>query len=927
VPYFKAGLENNEFCMWITSEPLGVKEAKAALGKAVKGLDDYISKGQIEILDYSEWYTKSGEFNADEVLHGWVEKEMKALEKGFTGLRATGNTSWLGAEDWVAFREYEAVIDSVIGEHRMITICAYSLDRCESSEMLDVMNNHEITLIKRTGLWRTVESDERKRLKKILTASEVRFRRLFETAQDGILILDADKGRITDANPFLKEMLGYTTEELLGKRLWEIGLFKDIAKSENAFKELLKEGYVRYEDLKLETKDGKPVDVEFISNVYDVDHKKIIQCNIREISERKEAEEVSEQYKKLLEELAKQRTRELADSNRKLLQELTERKRAEKALQEEKNKLESVIDAMDYTLTIQDKDFNIIYQNESSKLASGGDHIGEKCYRVLEGREAVCDGCPVKKAFNDGESHTAERQRLEPSGEITYWENTANPIRDAKGKIVSCLELARDITERKKSEQALADETTRHRILIDQSLDGIVILDENSKVYEANQRFAEMLGYTPEEVRELHTWDWDKNFPPEQLLEMGRTVDEKGLHLETRHHRKDGSAIDVDICINGAMCTEQTLIFCVCRDITARKQAEEALGKAEQEKTAILNSLNEIVIFQDLKHRVMWANKTAAKSVGLSPKQLVGRYCHKVWGGSNKSCPGCPLEKVLETGQPQAGEITSPDGKIWSIRGYPVRDANGDIASLVEMALDITEQKNMQEKLIITDRLASIGELSAGIAHEINNPLTGVIGFSNLLSDRDDLPDDIREDLEVINKEAKRTAEVVTNLLTFAREHKAQRALTDTNKVIQGVLDLRAYEQKGDNIGVKTSLASDLPEINADTFRLQQVFLNIVINAEYFMKEAHNGGTLTITTEKVGDKIRVSFADDGPGIAKKALGHLFDPFFTTKEVGKGTGLGLSICHGIIAEHGGRIYAESELGKGTTFTTELPIGDK
>jgi len=146
----------------------------------------------------------------------------------------------------------------------------------------------------------------------------------------------------------------------------------------------------------------------------------------------------------------------------------------------------------------------------------------------------------------------------------------------------------------------------------------------------------------------------------------------------------------------------------------------------------------------------------------------------------------------------------------------------------------------------------------------------------------------------------------------------------DIHNIIQKVLELRAYEQKVSNIEVNTRFAPDLPEITADGFQLQQVFINIIINAEHFMIEAHQRGTLTITTEWVGDIIRASFADDGPGIAKENLGHLFDPFFTTKEVGKGTGLGLSICYGIITEHGGRIYAESELGKGATFIVELPI---
>jgi signal transduction histidine kinase len=224
---------------------------------------------------------------------------------------------------------------------------------------------------------------------------------------------------------------------------------------------------------------------------------------------------------------------------------------------------------------------------------------------------------------------------------------------------------------------------------------------------------------------------------------------------------------------------------------------------------------------------------------------------------------------------------------------------------------------------MVTDRLASIGELASGVAHELNNPLTSVIGFSELLLGKD-VPDDVKEDLRTINKEAQRTASIVRNLLTFARKHPEKKQLVDINNMIQKVLELRAYEQKVSNIQVNTQFAPGLPEIMADGFQLQQVFMNIIINAEYFMIEAHGRGILIITTEQVGDIIQASLADDGPGISEENLGHIFDPFFTTKEVGKGTGLGLSICHGIITAHGGRIYAESESGKGATFVVELPI---
>jgi len=176
------------------------------------------------------------------------------------------------------------------------------------------------------------------------------------------------------------------------------------------------------------------------------------------------------------------------------------------------------------------------------------------------------------------------------------------------------------------------------------------------------------------------------------------------------------------------------------------------------------------------------------------------------------------------------------------------------------------------------------------------------------------------------HSEAQRAAEVVKGLLTFARKHAPVKQPVNIDSIIEKVLKLRTYEQRVNNIQVNTHFAPDLPKVMADYFQLQQVFLNIIINAEYFMIEAHGEGTLTITTEEVGDIVKVSFTDDGPGINQENLGHLFDPFFTTKEVGRGTGLGLSICHGIITKHGGRVYAESELGRGATFVVELPISD-
>lgn len=372
---------------------------------------------------------------------------------------------------------------------------------------------------------------------------------------------------------------------------------------------------------------------------------------------------------------------------------------------------------------------------------------------------------------------------------------------------------------------------------------------------------------------------------------------------------------------------ERALIDALARHLgetIERKQAEENIKRAAEEWRTTFDSITDFVSICDKDFRLVRVNKAFADVVKMKPEELIGKHCYEIVHGANEPLLNCPHKVTIETKKPATVEFFEPHlGIHLAISTSPIFNENGEVVASVHLIRDITERERMEGQLIITDRLASIGELSSGIAHELNNPLTSVIGFSELLLDKD-VPDDIKEDLEVINREAKRTAQVVRNLLTFARKHDAEKKPVDINSIIEKVLELRAYEQKVSNIEINTRFASDLPEITADGFQLQQVFINIIINAEHFMTEAHRRGTLTITTERVGDIIRASFADDGPGIAKENLGHLFDPFFTTKEVGKGTGLGLSICYGIITEHGGRIYAESKLGKGATFVVELPI---
>ena len=387
-------------------------------------------------------------------------------------------------------------------------------------------------------------------------------------------------------------------------------------------------------------------------------------------------------------------------------------------------------------------------------------------------------------------------------------------------------------------------------------------------------------------------------------------------------------------------------------------------------RQTVFEHISNGVVVLDMQNRVVDLNPAAEQLVGYTSLEALGLPVEQIWSNWPSQLK---ISKLTSTGYLELELNHAKEQRTYSLQMYIITDLKNRPTNKLVLLSDATEsiqaqeekekraaelivankellfqneekekraaelavankellfqneeREKMQEHLIVQDRLASIGQLVSGIAHEMNNPLTGVIGFSDLLMKRTDLPDDAKEDLKIVNDEALRTARVVKGLLIFARKQKAEKESLDINSIIQSVLQLRSYEYKVSNIEVYTQLAPELPQVLGNSGQLQQVFINLIVNAEQAMLEAHNKGTLTIVTKRVGDIIKASITDDGPGISPENMRKLFTPFFTTKEVGKGTGLGLSICHGIVTEHGGKIYVDSEPGKGATFVVELPI---
>jgi len=374
----------------------------------------------------------------------------------------------------------------------------------------------------------------------------------------------------------------------------------------------------------------------------------------------------------------------------------------------------------------------------------------------------------------------------------------------------------------------------------------------------------------------------------------------------------------------------------IASDITERREAEEALLGSEGNYRLLFESRLDGVFVIDAKTmRVVLANQVAAEMYGFdSVADVIGlNPLDFVHPSDRERALGSIVHDMFELDLREIEDFrtTRKDGtELWiSVTGTRT-EYGGKLAGLVSMRA-ITERKRaeeekqrMEEQLQLAGRLAAVGVLAAGVAHELNNPLAAVQMFAQLLNAREDLDETARSDVETIYREAQRAARITNNLLSFARRHVPEKRLISINEVLEKSLELHAYRMKLNNIEIVMALDVNLPRTMADFHQMQQVFVNIIANAEQAMTEAHSKGKLCIKTQKVGQIIRTTFTDDGPGISEENLRRVFDPFFTTKDVGKGTGLGLSICYGIVQEHGGRLYAGSKPNKGATFVVEIPL---
>jgi len=807
VPYFKAGLESNEFCMWVTSEPLSEEEAKEAMRRAVPNFDGYVERGQIEIVPYTEWYLKGGVFNFQRVLNGWVEKLNQALAKGYDGMRVTGNTAWLEKRDWKNFVDYEQDVNDVIGKYRMIVICTYLLDKCGASEVIDVIRNHQFAVIKREGEWELIESSELKRSKGALRKSEKNVRNIFESATDCMIFLDKS-GRILDVNKETVKVFGGSREELLGRHIARVmvGLVspKDIPMVMNAFLEGIA-GKKPHIEVSLKNKKGQVIHLDCSNSLLKIDDKSYgLLVIARDITERKKAEESlreSEQrFRCLVEDAAagvgiidlKGRftyvNKRLADSLGYSVQELagrpfkdflhpddrgkvvrlflksillrrplqnlefrvihkdghvlhcvskptrliidgktvgfqaiiidiTERKQVEQALRESEEKYRSLfanmLNGFAYCRMIFDEkdkpiDFVYLEVNDAFEKLTGlkkEDVIGKKVTEAIPGTEKAN---PELFDIYSRVALTGKEEEFEIFFKpLNAW-LSISVYSPKKGYFVAVFE---NITERKKTEEALRASEEKHRVISGITADVVF-----SCVKVAEEGFAidwmagateKMFGYSAKEIKDKGCWKF--TVQPQDLP----TFEEKVTGLkpgqssvcELRITHKDGSTRWIKVSskiIKDSSNPTNHRLFGACRDITERKKAEDALLKSESKYRTLLENVPQKIFFKDRNSVYVSCNESYARDLKIKSNEILGKTDYDFYPKEFAEKYRADDKRIMESGKTEdIEEEYIQDGQKVFVHTVktPVKDENGNVIGILGIFWDITERKQMEKTL------------------------------------------------------------------------------------------------------------------------------------------------------------------------------------------------------------------------------------
>ena len=482
--------------------------------------------------------------------------------------------------------------------------------------------------------------------------------------------------------------------------------------------------------------------------------------------------------------------------------------------------------------------------------------------------------------------------------------------------------IVQTFTKEKRQQLTLSED--KYRGLFENANDGIIIL-RSPQLFIANiNREAERLtGYEEKELVgksmvDLIAVEEEKKVSYlEEVVEKGEgRIDSFSLL------RKDGTLVEVDLSTNRIDLGDESFYQVIFRDLRGQKKLEKKIREAKRNLEAIFDGIRDQISVQTPDYRILRVNRAVIEHYHTEYNELIGKKCYEAYYQRTQPCEKCPVSVTIQTQQSSSSIIKiSESDTTLRILSYPVSNDKGDLFAVAEYVQDITEEKRLQEQLIQSEKLAGIGFLASGIAHEINNPLSGVIGMAELCMTEEN-PQEIKSYLADIFICAQRIGEIAKGLKSYSRMAKdGSQTLVDVNEVLENSLKMVRLGIKANSVEVIKKF-QPVEKIQGNCGEIQQVFSNLITNA--FQAINGKGGMLTLVTRLFQDSVEVKVSDNGMGISPKYLNQIFDPFFTTKNPGEGTGLGLNIVYRIVTKYEGTIDVESKVNVGTTFTVKFPI---
>ena len=601
-------------------------------------------------------------------------------------------------------------------------------------------------------------------------------------------------------------------------------------------------------------------------------------------------------------------------------------------MMEKNSPMITIFHAMQDHVYIVKDDYTVEFMNESM-VKDFGEAKGEKCYQLLNQNVEVCPWCRAKEVFGGG---TIRREIYFPKIDKTFYV-LEMPLKNPDGTILK-LGVCRDITQRKKREEKIKSSEADYKRLFENVGCGVYISSKEGKFLNANKALLTMLGYENKEEflkidikKDLYLKVQDRRTFQEMIEREGQVI-----NYEVDFKRKDGTPIVIMLTSHVLYDSQGDVAGYegIMVEQTQRKKMEKELKEAHEFLNKIIQSSPNAIVAADMKGNIIVWNQAAEETYGYNADDVINKM------NIEKIYPPSMAKQVMHM-------MRSPDhGGVGKLRSFPLRhvrqdgsvvdgnisaaiiyDEKGNEAASVGIFVDLAERLGMerklrrtQEQLLQSEKLAAMGRLTSQIAHELNNPLYGIMNTLELM--KTEIPPDNRRRkiLEMALSETVRLSELLRKMLSFSKPDQEEKQPTDINIVLDEILVLQEKQLRENDIRLSTVLTENMGMVHASKNQLRQVFLNMFVNANDAMPD---GGTLTVKTRQAGNNIYVEITDTGTGINKENINKIFDTFFTTKDSVKDVGLGLSVCYGFIKDHGGDIKVESTVGIGTTFTIILP----